>query len=97
MRHKNQCLRHNCRPDRLPLTVYFEAGLAAGAAAFSSLTGVLFAGFAASFLATAVFVASALATSVALLAAGSAAKTDVDSATAKIAISLFILFSFEVK
>lgn len=95
MKHKNQFHYRTRRPDHLTLN-YLDAGLVAGAAAFSSLAGTLFAG-AASFLTTAAFAASALATSAALVAAGSAAKADTANADAiKVAISLFILFSFKV-
>ena len=90
MQHKNLCPRRIRRPGHLPLTAYFDAGLVAGAAAFSSLAGVLFAGFAA-FLTSSTFLTSALAG-----AAGSAAKADTAIDAIKATISLFILFSFEV-
>ena len=91
MQHKNLCPHRIRHPGHLPLTTYFDAGLVAGAAAFSSLAGVLFAGFAA-FLTSSTFLTSALAGSL----AGSAAKAVTAIDAIKATISLFILFSFEV-
>jgi hypothetical protein len=51
MQHKDQFHRSHRRPSHLTQN-YFDAGLVAGTAAFSSLAGVLFAGFA-TFLASA--------------------------------------------
>ena len=48
MKQKNQVLCHIRHPNLLHY--YLDAGLAAGAAAFSSLAGTLFAGFFSSFL-----------------------------------------------
>ena len=85
MLHENQTLHHTRRLSHLH---YLDAGLVAGPAAFSSLAGVLFAGFA-SFLASALAGAEA---GVAGALAGSAAKADTANAVAKIAISLFMIF-----
>ena len=92
MQHENQFhLRYRHR-NHLTLTVYFDAGLVAGTAAFSSLAGALFAGFFSSFLTTAG--AGALAAGVGATGAfgASAAKADTANAVAKIAISLFMIF-----
>jgi len=91
MQFEDQCLHCSHRPDHLTLTDYFEAGLVAGAAAFSSLAGVLFAGFT-SFLTSAFAGALATGAGVAGAFAGSAAKADTANAVAKIAISLFMIF-----
>ena len=98
---ENQCLHHTRRPNPL---YYFDAGLVAGTAAFSSLAGTLFAGFA-SFLTSSVFLTSVLAGAGAVTAgaagltstlAGSAAKTDAADNATRVAIILFILISFKV-
>ena len=91
----NQYLRCIQRPDLLTLT-YFAAGLVAGAAAFSSLAGVLFAGLAASFLTSALAGTGALAAGAGAAGAlaGSAAKADTANTVARIAIAFFILSSF---
>ena len=96
MQHKNQFRHHTRRPNHLNQN-YFDAGLAAGAAAFSSLAGVLFAGFFSSFLTTGagVVAAGAVAAGAGALA-GSAAKADTANTVARIAIAFFILSSFEV-
>jgi hypothetical protein len=101
MQRDNLIPRCSRRPNHLTLD-YLAAGLAAGAAAFSSLAGTLFAGFAA-FLTSSAFLTSALAGALAAGAgaagalAGSAAKAVTANADAiKAAISLFILISFEV-
>ena len=105
MQHKNQFRLQSRRPNHLNQN-YFDAGLAAGAAAFSSLAGVLFAGFA-SFLTSATFLTSALAGAAGVVAAGagvaaagalagSAAKADTANTVARIAIAFFILSSFMV-
>jgi hypothetical protein len=92
MQHRNQFRCHIRHPNRLHY--YLDAGLAAGAAAFSSLAGVLFAG-AAAFLTSASFLTSAFAGAAGALA-GSAAKADTAIDAIKATISLFILFSFKV-
>jgi len=96
MQHVNQFHLHHCRPNHLNQN-YFDAGLVAGTAAFSSLAGTLFAGFA-SFLASSTFLASAFAGALAAGAgvagalAGSAAKADTAIDAIKATISLFMLF-----
>ena len=76
---------------------YFDAGLVAGAAAFSSLAGVLFAGFA-SFLISSTFLTSALAGALAAGAgvagalAGSAAKADTANTDAIKVANSFMIF-----
>jgi hypothetical protein len=97
MQHGNLYPRRIRRPNHLNQN-YFDAGLAAGAAAFSSLAGVLFAGCAA-FLTSASFLTSALAGAEAGVAgalAGSAANAVNANANADtiVAISAFILISF---
>jgi hypothetical protein len=92
MQRRNQSHRRSRLPDRLHLSDYFEAGLVAGAAAFSSLAGTLFAGLAASFLTSALAGADAAGAGVAGAFAGSAAKADTANAVAKIAINLFMIF-----
>jgi hypothetical protein len=97
MQHRNQFLLRRHRPDHLPLTVYFEAGLVAGTAAFSSLAGVLFAGFA-------TFLASALCGAAGAVTAGVAGLTSTLAGSAanavtanKLAITVainFMIFPF---
>jgi hypothetical protein len=95
MQRGGQCPRYNRRLSLLTLN-YLDAGLVAGPAAFSSLAGVLFAGFA-SFLTSALATgAEAAGAGVAGALAGSAAKADTANAAITARISLFILFSFKV-
>jgi hypothetical protein len=95
--HAHQSHLHYRRHSHLPLTTYFDAGLAAGAAAFSSLTGVLFAGFFSSFLtagagaAGALTVAAGAAGLVSSFLAGACANADTANTVARIAIVDFIL------
>ena len=105
MQHKNQFQLQNRLPNHLNQN-YFDAGLAAGAAAFSSLTGVLFAGFFSSFLTAGTVVAGAVVAAGAVTAgagaaglassflAGACANADTANTVARIAIAFFILSSF---
>jgi uncharacterized membrane protein len=88
MQHGNQCPHRIRRP--IPLN-YLDAGLVAGTAAFSSLAGVLFAGFA-SFLTSTLAGALAAGAGVAGALAGSAAKADTANDAIKATINLFMLF-----
>ena len=93
IQHSNQLRCHIRRPDLLTL-IYFEAGLVAGAAAFSSLAGVLFAGFFASAFAGAAGATTGLG--VVLTATGSplplsCANAVTANSAATIAIADFIL------
>jgi len=95
MKQRNQVLCHIRHPAHLDQN-YFDAGLAAGAAAFSSLAGVLFAGFFSSFLTSVLagVAAGAVTTGVAGALAGSAAKADTannDTITSAIDFILFPL------
>jgi anti-sigma factor RsiW len=94
--HENRSL-HCCRRPNHPHYYLLAAGLAAGAAAFSSLAGVLFAGFFSSFLTTAgagVEAAGADVAATAGVLAGSAAKAVTANADTRVAIIAFILVSF---
>jgi hypothetical protein len=94
--HENRSL-HCCRRPNHPHYYLLAAGLAAGAAAFSSLAGVLFAGFFSSFLTTAGAGVEAAGADVAATAgalAGSAAKAVTANADTRVAIIAFILVSF---
>ena len=94
MQHENQYLHRTRRPNHLLLMYYFDAGLVAGTAAFSSLAGVLFAGFLTSFL-TAGATAGALAAGAGAGAlAGSAANAVNANAETIVAIIAFIIFPF---
>jgi hypothetical protein len=90
MQRVNQFHLHHRLPNHLNQN-YFEAGLVAGTAAFSSLAGTLFAGFA-SFLASAFAGALAAGADVAGALAGSAAKADTANDAIKATINLFMLF-----
>ena len=85
----DQYPRCSRRPTHLTLN-YFAAGLAAGAAAFLSLAGVLFAGFT-SFLTSALAGVLATGAGVAGTLAGSAANAVSANADTMVAIIAFIL------
>ena len=93
--HEN-LFHRTCRTCRRPdhLHYYLLAGLAAGAAAFSSLTGVLLegvAGFAVGTVAVTAGLASAFFSS---FLAGSAAKAETANAVAiRVAINCFMVIS----
>jgi len=99
--HENRSL-HCCRRPNHPHYYLLAAGLVAGAAAFSSLAGVLLTGFFSSFLTTAgagveatgADVAATAGAGVAGALAGSAAKTVTANADTRVAIIAFILVSF---
>jgi len=97
MRHESLFHYRNRRPNHL--NYYLDAGLAAGAAAFSSLAGTLFAGtsaFLCVLLTSASFFTSAFAGADAGALDGSAAKADTATDATRAAISLFMIFSFKV-
>jgi hypothetical protein len=93
MQHKNQFRCHIRHPNLLHY--YLDAGLAAGAAAFSSLAGVLFAGFA-SFLTSSTFLTSAFAGAAGAAGAfaGSAAIATDANATAAINVAIDFILKF---
>ena len=71
---------------------YFDAGLVAGAAAFSSLAGVLFAGFASFFASTLAGADATAAAGLTSVFAGSAAKADTANADAIKVANSFMIF-----
>jgi len=89
MQHRNQFRCHIRHPNLLHY--YLDAGLAAGAAAFSSLAGVLFAGFA-SFLTSSTFLTSAFAGAAGAFAGSAAIATDANATAAINVAIVFILF-----